>query len=242
MKTTWGIAAALLLVAAAAMDTSARGRGGKQGFHGHGKRSGHKGALVEQLGLSEDQQAQIQALKEDIRGQRQALGEQYRAGFEAILTDEQHQTLAAIRNPLGLSDDQQTQIQALKEQDLTKEEYRAGFEAILTDEQRDALAGLTANRGKRGKHKGALVEQLGLSDDQQAQIQALREGLNEQKQALGEQYRAGFEAILTAEQRATFRGSHSKGSEEESEPAAAGKATTAVEETSWGRVKESFGR
>ena len=198
MKTTWGIAAALLLVAATAMDTSARGRGGKQGFHGHGKRSGHKGALVEQLGLSEDQQAQIQALKEDIRGQRQALGE----------------------------------------------EYRAGFEAILTDEQRDALAGLKTNRGKRD----SLVEQLGLSDDQQAQIQALREGLNEQKQALGEEYRAGFEAILTAEQYATFeeikanRGSHSKGSEEESETAAAGKATTAVEETSWGRVKESFGR
>ena len=247
MKTTWGIAAALLLVAATAMDTSARGRGGKQGFHGHGKCSGHKGALVEQLGLSDDQQAQIQALKEDIRGQRQALGEEYRAGFEAILTDEQHQTLAAIRNPLGLSDDQQTQIQALKEQDLTKEEYRAGFEAILTDEQRDALAGLKTNRGKRGK-RDSLVEQLGLSDDQQAQIQALREGLNEQKQALGEEYWTGFEAILTAEQYATFeeikanRGSHSKGSEEESETAAAGKATTAVEETSWGRVKESFGR
>ena len=251
MKTTWGIAAALLLVAATAMDTSARGWGGKQGFHGHGKRSGHKSSLVEQLGLSDEQQAQIQALKEDIREQGQALGEQYRAGFEAILTDEQRDAIAEIRNPLGLSDEQREQIQALKEQDLTKEQYRADFEAILTDEQRDAIAELKTNRGqhgKRGKHENSLVERLGLSDEQQAQIQALRADLNEQRQALGEQYWTGFEAILTDEQRATLeeikanRGSHSKGSEEESETAAAGKSTAAVEETSWGRVKESFGR
>ena len=305
MKTTWVIAAALLLVAAAAMDTSARGRGGKHGFHGYGKRSEHKGSLIEQLGLSEDQLAQLQTLKENIREQGQTLGEQYRTDVEAILTDAQLETLEEIRNPLGLTEEQQTQIQALKDQDLTKEEFRTSFEAILTDaqiqtleelkanrgkhnqldlteeqqtqiqalkdqdltkeefrtsfeailtdEQHDALAELKANRGKhgkRGKHKDSLVEQLGLTEEQQTQIQALRETLNEQRQALREQYWTDFEAILTAEQLATLeeikanRSCYSKDSEEETETtetAAAGKAT-AVEETSWGRVKESFGR
>ena len=304
MKTTWVIAAALLFVAATAMDTSARGRGGKHGFHGHGKKSGHKGSLVEQLGLTEDQQAQLQTLKENIREQGQALGEQYHTDFKAILTDEQLEALEEIRNPLGLTDEQKTQIQELKDQDLTKEEFRTSFEAILTDEQVQILEERKANRpdrpglgltdeqktqiqelkdqdltkeefrtsfeailtdeqiqtleerkanrgqhGKRGKHRNSLVEQLDLTEDQQTQIQTLIEDLNEQRQALREEYWTDFEAILTAEQLATLeefktnRGRHWKGSEEEDETTeteAAGKVT-AVEETSWGRVKDSFG-
>ena len=252
MKTTWGIAAALLLVAATAMDTSARGRGGKHGFHGHGKKSGHKGSLVEKLGLSEDQQAQLQTLKENIRDQGQALGEQYRTDVEAILTDEQLETLEDLKNPLGLTDEQREQIKDLKDQDLTKEEFRTSFEAILTDEQIQTLEERKANRGqhgKRGKHRNSLVEQLDLTEDQQTQIQTLIEALNEQRQALREEYWTDFEAILTAEQLATLeefktnRGRHWRGSEEQAETtetAAAGKVS-AVEETSWGRVKDSFG-
>ena len=304
MKTTWVIAAALLLITAAAIDTSAKGRGGK-GFYGHGKRSGHKGSLVEKLGLTEDQQAQLQTLKEETQEQGQTLGEQYRTDVEAILTDEQRETLAELKNPLGLTEDQQTQIQTLKDQDLTKEEFRASFEAILTDEQIQTLEERKANRpdrpglgltedqqtqiealkeqdltkeefrtsfeailtdeqiqaleerkanrgqhGKRGKHRNSLVEQLGLTDEQETQIQTLIEDLNEQRQALREEYWTDFEAILTAEQLATLeefktnRGRHWKGSEEEdetTETAAAGKVA-AVAETSWGRVKDSFGQ
>ena len=217
MRTTWVIAAALLLVAAAAMDASAKGWGGKRGFHGHGKRT----SLSEQLGLSEDQQAQIQALKE-----------QYRTSFEAILTDDQRATLEERKNPLGLSEDQQAQIQALKEQGLTKDEYRTSFEAILTDDQLTIIEERKATRGSRT----SLSEQLGLSEDQQAQIEALRE-----------QHRASFEAILTAEQLAILeerkanRGCHRKEAETP-ETDAAGKATTSTEETSWGRVKDAFGQ
>ena len=301
MKTTWVIAAALLLVAAAAMDASAKGRGGKHGFHGHGKKSGHKVSLVDQLGLSEDQQAQIQTLKEDIREQGQALGEQYRTDFKAILTDEQLEALEEIRNPLGLTDEQKTQIQDLKDQDLTKEEFRTSFEAILTDEQVQTLEERKANRpdrpglgltddqktqiqdlkdqdltkeefrtsfeailtdeqiqtleerkanrgqrGKRGKHRNSLVEQLGLTDEQKTQIQTLIEDLNEQRQALREEYWTDFEAILTADQLAILESIKAKrGSKDEAkttETAAAGKATTSVEETSWGRLKGSFGQ
>ena len=236
MKAMWSIAAALLLVAATTMDTSAKGGGGKHGKHGK-----HKGSLIEQLGLSEDQQAQVQTLKEDIHAQRQTLGEQYRTDFDAILTAEQRTTLAGIENPLGLSADQQAQIRALKEQDLTKEQYRTSFDAILTAEQRTALEALKA---ERGRHKVSLTDQLGLSADQQAQVQTLKETLREQKQALGEQYRTSFDAILTAEQRTKLaaikakRGSYAKGGK----TGGAGKATTSVEQTSWGHIKDSFGQ
>ncbi len=247
MKTTWVIAAALLLVAAAAMDTSAKGWGGKRGFHGYGKKSGHKGSLIEQLGLSEDQQTQIQTLKDTLHEQKQALRKEYWTDVEAILTDEQLETLEEIRNPLGLTEDQQTQIQALKDQDLTKEEFLSSLEDILTDEQSETLEELKANRGG---HKDSLAEQLGLTEDQQEQIEELREDLKEGWQALREEFSTDFEAILTADQLATLedlkanRGCHSKNSEEETETtetAAAGKAA-AVEQTSWGRVKDSFGQ
>ena len=280
MKATWGIAAALILVVTAAMDTSARGWGGKGK---HGKHREHRGSWTEQLGLSADQLAQVQTLKEDLRTQRQALGDQYRTDFAAILTDEQRETLAAIENPLGLSADQAEQIQALKEQDLTKAEFRTSFAAILTDEQREALEHRKANRPNRPdlglsadqkEQIQALKEQdltkeefrtsfeailtdeqretlaaienpLGLSADQAEQVQALKEDLREQKQALRDQYRTGFEAILTAEQLATLEQIKAdRGSQEAAETtqtAAAGKAT-AVEQTSWGRVKNSFGQ
>ena len=332
MKATWGIAAALLLGATAAMDTSAKGWGAKGK---HGKHREHRGSWTEQLGLSEDQLVQVQTLKEDLRAQRQALGDQYRTDFAAILTDEQRETLAAIENPLGLSEDQAEQIQALKEQDLTKAEFRTSFAAILTDEQREALEHRRANRPNQPdlglsadqkeqiqalkeqdltkaefrtsfaailtdeqrealEHRRAnrpnqpdlglsadqkeqiqaLKEQdltkaefrtsfeailtdeqrealaaienpLGLTEDQAEQVQALKEDLREQKQALRDQYRTGFEAILTAEQLATLEQIKAdRGSQEAAETtktAAAGKAT-AVEQTSWGRVKNSFGQ
>ena len=280
MKAIWGIAAALLLVATAAMDTSAKGWGAKGK---HGKHREHRGSWIEQLGLSADQLAQVQTLKEDLRAQRQALGDQYRTDFAAILTDEQREALAAIENPLGLTEDQAEQIRALKEQDLTKAEFRTSFAAILTDEQREALEHRRANRPNRPdlglsadqkEQIQALKEQdltkeefrtsfeailtdeqrealaaienpLGLSADQAEQVQALKEDLREQKQALRDQYRTGFEAILTAEQLATLEQIKAdRGSQEAAETtqtAAAGKAT-AVEQTSWGRVKNYFGQ
>ena len=346
MKTTWAIAAALLLVAAAAMDTSARGRGGK-GWHakggGYTKRGDTKGSgytsLSVQLGLTEDQQAQIEALQETLNEQRQALSDQYRIGFEALLTEEQRAIFEGIVNPLGLTEDQQAQIEALQEQGLTRFQFLISLATILTEDQIAALVALDEYgfgkhgrrwRGLNGYTKGgeytslSTLFQLGLTEDQQAQIDALQETLNEQRQALSDQYRTDFEALLTEEQRAIFegivnplgltldqqaqidalqeqgltrfqflvslatiltedqiaafeengfgkhglgwrgfgkhgRGKHelgwcglgkhglgfySKDSEEETETtetAAAGKAA-AVEETSWGRVKDSFGQ
>ena len=305
---------------------------------GDTKRSGYT-SLSDQLGLTEDQQAQIEALQETLNEQRQALSDQYRTGFEALLTEEQRAIFEGIVNPLGLTGDQQAQIEALQEQGLTRFQFLISLATILTEDQIAALVALDEYgfgkhrrgwRGLNGYTKGggytslSTLFQLGLTLDQQAQIEALQETLNEQRQALSDQYRTGFEALLTEEQRAIFegivnplgltedqqaqiealqeqgltrfqflvslatiltedqiaafeengfgkhglgwrefgkhgRGKHglgwcglgkhglgfySKDSEEETETtetAAAGKAA-AVEETSWGRVKDSFGQ
>ena len=66
-----------------------------------------------------------------------------------------------------MTDDQKTQIQELKDQDLTKEEFRTSFEAILTDEQVQILEERKANRPDRPG--------LGLTDDQKTQIQELKD-------------------------------------------------------------------
>ena len=343
MKTTWVIAAALLLVAAAAMDTSARGRGGKGGHakdgwytkrgdtkdSGYTKRGGYTSLSV-QLGLTLDQLAQIEALQETLNEQRQALSDQYRTDFEALLTEEQRAIFEGIVNPLGLTEDQQAQIEALQEQGLTRYQFLINLATILTEDQIAGLAALDEYgfgkhglgwRGlngytKRGGYTSlSTLLQLGLTLDQLAQIEALQETLNEQRQALSDQYRTDFEALLTEEQRAIFEGivnplgltedqqaqiealqeqgltryqflvslatiltedqiaafeengfgkhglgwrglgwyefgKHGRGwygcglstDAEESTDAAAGKATTSAEETSWGRVKDSFDR
>ena len=347
MKTTWVIAAALLLVAATAMDASARGRGGKGRYTkdgGYTKRDYQRyTSLSDSLGLTEDQQAQIEALQETLNEQRQALSDQYRTSFEALLTEDQLAIFEGIVNPLGLTEDQQAQIEALQEQGLTGYGFLISLATILTEDQ---IAALDENgfgkhrlgwRGFNGHAKGSgytkrsghtkrgyqgytsLSDSLGLTEDQQAQIEALQETLNEQRQALSDQYRTSFEALLTEDQLAIFEGivnplgltedqqaqiealqeqgltgygflislatiltedqiaaldengfgkhrlgwhgfgryglgrhgfgkygfgCYSKDSEEETETtetAAAGKAA-AVEETSWGRVKDSFGR
>ena len=68
-----------------AAQTDAQGMRGMRG----GKRGGHKARISEALQLSDEQVAQIGALKEDHKAQRQAAREEGKAAFEAILTEEQ---------------------------------------------------------------------------------------------------------------------------------------------------------
>lgn len=208
MKTKWVVAATLLFVATMAIDASAHGRGrGGKGYQ--------QASLSELLGLTEEQQADLQALKTGIMEQKQAL----------------------------------------------YEEYQAGFTAVLTADQLIALDELKANRRKH--HCIVLVEALGLSEDQVAQLQALGEQKKAHSMALHEAYQADFSAILTADQLAAYAelkanrmGRHGdKHRADATEPADADGTTeatlqappttnsiaTAVKETSWGRIKGTFG-
>ena len=188
--------------------------------HGKGGRKGqHNGGLTEALGLSEEQQGQLEELKGQHMEQKQALHEEHRQVFEAILTPEQ---LAAL------------------------EEFRA-------------------SNPKRGRHRGARLD-LGLSQEQLGQLEELKGQHMEEWQALRDGYREGLEAILTAEQLATLedlkaeRGCHKGDKAEDGDGGAEDEtdtqtskvalqvdlgsdgAPTAVEETSWGRVKDQVAR
>ena len=165
MKKTWIIAGALLVVAASAMEASAHGKGGgRQGGMGMGPGMGRgegmvKGArvgLATQLGLSAEQQTQLDALKATLDEKEQALQAEEQTAFKALLTTEQQAALDAAaaagrghhRGPaLNLSADQQTQLEALRTQyrdkhEVLHTEFQTAFEALLTADQKAKLAEL----------------------------------------------------------------------------------------------------
>jgi Spy/CpxP family protein refolding chaperone len=171
---------------------------------------------------------------------------------------------------LELSEDQLAQLDALKAQHMEekqalRDEHKQAFEAILTADQLATLEAFRASRTEEGHHRRGARPDLGLSEEQQAELTALREQHHEVRQAQREQFKTAFEAILTPEQLATLeeiRASRPCHKGETDEPtgdvddggdsvttAAAVQldlgddgAPTAVEDMSWGRVKEQLGR
>jgi Spy/CpxP family protein refolding chaperone len=249
------VALAATLITVEVADAGGRGRSGRRA----GTAEGH-GGPGQALNLTEDQQAQLQALRQQGHAEAEALHESGgadRGAFKAL-----------------------------------RESHRVQFQAILTDEQRDQLETLRAeweaNRPEggdrpRGHHRrgpgGAgerpdLGATLGLSEDQSTQIKALRtdlrsqlealresgEGSREQAQELIAAQREQMQSILTDEQRTQLetlraereanrpegghrgRGHHRRGpggdedtgTETETEAAA---KTNSVETRSWGSVK-----
>lgn len=163
-----GLAAVALLAAPLALLKSANAEG-----------SGHQGPNFEQLNLTEAQSAKIEAIRTDSRSQ-----------IAALLTPEQR---IAFENSSGrdgfreldLTDDQRSQIRAIKESS------REQIDAVLTDEQRQELVAMRPEGGRHGR--GDRFEALNLTDDQSAQIEAIRTETKSQ-----------MDALLTPEQRATL--------------------------------------
>jgi len=236
------VALAVTLIAADVADAGGRRGGGR----------GHKGGPAQALNLTDDQKTQAQALHETFRAEAQALRES---------GDADRETFQALR-----------------------ESHREQFQAILTDEQTTQLETLRAEReanrpedgGRdRGRHWGGrsgdgerpnLGETLGLSEDQSAQIEALRTDLRAQMQALKESgdgsreeahalrqtQREQILALLTEEQRTALeelkgdragrRHSRRHGGDgtddaSETKTETALKSATAGETRSWGSVK-----
>ena len=246
------------MVSLSAVDAGGRGRGA-----GHHRGAGGPGGPGAALDLTDDQKAQMQGLREQFRTQIQELrdaGELSRADVQAF-----------------------------------HEQRRTAVEGILTDEQKAQLADLKVEReAARAEKKEARVErrqafldELGVSDDQRAQldalgqahradIEALRESgdiSREAVQSLREAQREAFQGILTDEQvaqleeikaarqaergdrdgnghgrrgRRGHRGDHPAdgdaadvGDNVDSDPDGTSALTlpTAVEATSWGKLK-----
>ncbi|MEE2659508.1 MAG: hypothetical protein VX733_13460 [Candidatus Latescibacterota bacterium] len=220
---------------------------------GKGRRGGRRQQrlhLQEALGLNEDQQSQLQTLREEAR-----------TAVQALRKDE-----SATRD----------QFRALRES------HREAFLAVLTDEQRATAEQVRAERetikaagkGRRGGRRQQrlhLQEALGLNEDQQSQLQTLREeartavqALREDESATRDQFRAlresrrrDFLEILTEEQQATMESLRAKrlhhrgrfgpadgtkGAEGEGLPLleatdGASKAATSVQSITWGQIK-----
>ncbi len=133
----------VMLVAGSAIGAAVHG-----GRHGGGKAS-----LAELLALTEVQQAELTEIRISFSEQKQAIKEGFRAGFEALLTADQLEMLAANqdgggkrhrRGPLAeilqLTDEQLTQktelrLAKMEEMQLLHAEYKSAFEAALTAEQ-----------------------------------------------------------------------------------------------------------
>lgn len=152
-------------------------KGGQKGFRS-GQGAEGAGPLAD-LELSDEQQAQIQELREGFRAQMEEIRD---AG-----TRPDRETMEQIR-----------------------EDHRAQFEAILTSEQFEQFEQLKADRqgqgrqgrgirggkgggkrGGRGGQGGGAFGGLDLTDEQKAQIQELREQMKEDFEALREQVKNG---------------------------------------------------
>lgn len=157
---------------------------------------GQRGNYLEQLNLSADQSAQIEAIHTNSRRQ-----------MEAVLTPEQRAAVDSSESPRramrsrNLTDEQRSQIKAIR--DTTRTEINA----VLSAEQQQQLATMPkggsegrggGHRGGQGRERGPRLENLNLTDAQSAEIEAIRTAARSQA-----------EAVLTPEQRAAVANSDS---------------------------------
>ena len=186
MRTRRFAIAALVVAVAGLSATEAQGRGGRGHGRGQkgmcpqvdgqelGQRGGQRGAILEQLDLSDTQKEQLQALREEHRTEMQTM----RQGGEL-----DRESMQAIR------EEHRDAIQSLltDEQKASLEEMRA---------QRGDMA--HGPRGPRGFLRGA-----DLTDAQKAELQELRESGDMDREAfraLREEHRKAAEAIVTGAQ------------------------------------------
>jgi Spy/CpxP family protein refolding chaperone len=183
---------------------------------GHGRRGGERpeggphshegrGGPAEVLYLTDDQQAQFDALREAFHAEAVALRESGDADREALdaLRESHREQFGAI-----LTDEQKAQLQALHtERRANRPEARRG-----------GRPGGHGRMGRGDSRRPDLGTALGLSEEQSGQMEALRGALHEQLQALRESaegsreqaealhqtHHEQIQALLTEEQRATL--------------------------------------
>jgi Spy/CpxP family protein refolding chaperone len=107
-----------------------------------------------------------------------------------------------MQTQLNLTPSQQQQLQPIFQAQRDahqqwREQHKAQFANILTAEQR---AQMEAMKGQKGKRTRMGWKSLNLSDDQKAQMKALRESNRPQMKASREQFRSQVMAVLTPEQ------------------------------------------
>ncbi|NEQ53651.1 MAG: hypothetical protein F6K11_26545 [Leptolyngbya sp. SIO3F4] len=148
-----------------------------------GKTGRERRQAMRSLDLSEDQRTQLREIRETSR-----------AAADDVFTDEQQAQLQAMHSErkkerreefaekLNLTSEQQTELDAIKE------DARTQVEAVLTDDQ------LAALEGKTGRERMRAMRDLDLSEDQRTQLQEIRESSQ-----------AAVDEVLTDEQLAQLQ-------------------------------------
>ena len=213
---------------------------------------------MEQI-LTPEQLEQIKSWKSDNRMGRK---ERYRGGASSMQPGQDRR--GAIAEQLGLSEDQRSRAEAIHSDFVARMKelhaaHKADRQALLSQEQLDALA---ARQGEKGRRRGKV--DLDLSQEQRDALKSLSASFREAHSALREEHKAAFTALLNDEQIATLEALRSTRSERGprrsrsgSDPGGSADAgsvmsessllwsdgnalPTAVESTSWGRIKKDI--
>jgi Spy/CpxP family protein refolding chaperone len=138
-----------------------------------------RGALAEQLGLSEDQRSRAEAIQSDFVARMKELHAAHKADKQALLSQEQLDALAARQGEKGrrrgkvdldLSQEQRDALKSLsvsfrEAHSALRQEHKAAFTALLTDEQVATLEALRSTRTERGPRRSRSGSDLGGSAD-----------------------------------------------------------------------------
>ncbi len=170
----------------------------------------------------------------------------------------------ALGQKLGLSEDQRSRAEAIHSDFVARMKelhtaHKADRQALLSQDQLDALA---ARQGEKGRRRGKV--DLDLSQEQRDALKSLSVSFREARSALREEHKAAFTALLTDEQMASLEALRSTRSERGPRRSRSGSdlggsadagsvmsessllwsngntLPTAVESTSWGRIKRDI--
>ncbi|NEO27596.1 MAG: hypothetical protein F6K03_12065 [Kamptonema sp. SIO4C4] len=113
----------------------------------HPRWEDNKQEIISELNLTENQQAEMAAIREATRSQLEnVLTEEQKASFRSALED--GQWFRQAMRSLDLSQDQREQIRAIMQ------ESRDDMRAILTEEQQQQIRELMQSRRGRGRGQG----------------------------------------------------------------------------------------
>ena len=158
-----------------------RYRGGKSSMHPKG---GRRAALVEQLGLSQDQQSRVEAIHSDFAARMKELHTAHKADRKALLSQNQLEALAGRQSERGsrrgkvdlnLGQEQRDALKSLKvaykeTYSALRQEHKEAFTAILTGEQIAALEVFRSANSERGPRRGRAGRAPGGSADAGSQV------------------------------------------------------------------------
>ena len=213
---------------------------------------------MEQI-LTPEQFEQIKGWKSDNRMGRK---ERYRGGASSMQPGQDRR--GALGQKLGLSEDQWSRAEAIHSDFVARMKelhtaHKADRQALLSQDQLDALA---ARQGEKGRRRGKV--DLDLSQEQRDALKSLSVSFREARSALREEHKAAFTALLTDEQMASLEALRSTRSERGPRRSRSGSdlggsadagsvmsessllwsngntLPTAVESTSWGRIKRDI--